>query len=95
MWKGVPVLGTHAWGLRQQIRDGLDGRLVSDPTDPEEIARTLDEMLADAVQRFAWGQSGQRRVHESFLVFRQVREWLRLLASSAIWTRRSSASPRS
>ena len=55
MWKGVPVLGTHAWGLRQQIRDGLDGRLVSDPTDPEEIARTLDEMLADAVQRFAWG----------------------------------------
>ncbi len=95
MWKGVPVLGTHAWGLRQQIRDGLDGRLVSDPTDPEEIARTLDEMLADAVQRFAWGQSGRRRVHESFLVFRQVREWLRLLASSAIWTRRSSASPRS
>ena len=83
MWKAVPVLGTRAWGLRQQIRDGLDGRLVSDPADPEEIARTLDEMLADPAQRFAWGQSGQRRVHESFLVFRQVREWLRLLASSA------------
>jgi trehalose synthase len=82
MWKAVPVLGTHAWGLRQQIRDGLDGRLVADPTDPEEIARTLDDMLANPIQRSAWGQSGQRRVHDSFLVFGQVRQWLRVLAST-------------
>jgi len=81
MWKAVPVLGTHAWGLRQQIRDGLDGRLVSDPNDPEEIARTLDEMLADPAQRLAWGHRGQRRVYDSFLVFAQVRQWLRVLAS--------------
>lgn len=80
MWKGIPVMGTHAWGLRQQIRDGLDGRLVKDATNPEEIARTLDEMLADPARRFAWGQSGQRRVNDEFLVFRQIREWLRLLA---------------
>lgn len=81
MWKAVPVLGTHAWGLRQQIRDGLDGRLVAHPTEPEEIARALDEMLADPVQRSSWGQSGQRRVYDSFLVFGQVRGWLRVLAS--------------
>ena len=80
MWKSVPVLGTHAWGLRQQIRDGLDGRLVADPTDPEEIARVLDEMLADPVQRSRWGQSGQRRVYDSYLVLGQVRQWLRVLA---------------
>lgn len=80
MWKGVPVMGTHAWGLRQQIRDGLDGRLVNDPEDPEELAQTLDEMLADPARRFAWGQSGQRRVNDEFLVFRQIRDWLRVLA---------------
>jgi trehalose synthase len=81
MWKAVPVLGTHAWGLRQQIRDGLDGRLVADPTDPEGLAQVLDEMLADPVLRFAWGHRAQRRVHDSFLVFAQVRQWLRVLAS--------------
>jgi trehalose synthase len=83
MWKGLPVMGTNAWGLRQQIRDGLDGRLVKDPGDPEELAQTLDEMLADPAERFAWGQSGQRRVHDEFLVFRQIREWLRLLSGCA------------
>ena len=80
MWKGIPVMGTHAWGLRQQIRDGLDGRLVNDPENPEEIAQMLDEMLADPGLRSAWGQSGQRRVNHEFLVFRQILEWLRLLA---------------
>ena len=81
MWKAVPVLGTRAWGLRQQIRDGLDGRLVADPTDPELLAQTLDDMLADPAQRFAWGHRAQRRVHDSFLIFGQVRQWLRILAS--------------
>jgi trehalose synthase len=93
MWKGVPVLGTHAWGLRQQIRDGLDGRLVAHPEDPGELAQVLDEMLADPKQRSVWGQNGQRRVHEEFLVFRQVREWLRLLG--ACDGRAGAASPRS
>jgi len=81
MWKGVPVLGTNAWGLRQQIRDGLDGRLVADPRDPEQIAAALEEMLADPARRLAMGQSGQRRVHDEFLVFGQVRSWLRVLAA--------------
>jgi trehalose synthase len=81
MWKAIPVLGTHAWGLRQQVRDGLDGRLIHDAEDAEELARALDEMLADARQRFTWGMSGQRRVHDEFLVFRQVGDWLRLLCA--------------
>lgn len=83
MWKGVPVLGTQALGLRQQIRDGLDGRLVSDATDPEELAEVLDELLADPRRRLAMGLSGQRRVHDEFLVFGQVARWLRVLAECA------------
>ena len=39
MWKGTPVLGTEACGLRQQIRDGIDGRLIRNPEDPHEIAK--------------------------------------------------------
>lgn len=83
MWKGTPVLGTHACGLQQQIRDGLDGRLVSDPEDADELARTLDQMLADEDARDAWGRSAHRRVRDEFLIFTQLRRWLAELSNMA------------
>ncbi|HEU4697844.1 MAG TPA: glycosyltransferase [Gemmatimonadales bacterium] len=80
MWKRVPVLSSaRACGPRQQVRDGLDGRLVADPEDVEELRRVMAEMLADGDRRRQWGQSAQRRVHERFLVFTQLRDWGRLL----------------
>ncbi len=81
MWKRIPVLSnSRACGPRQQIRDGLDGRLIHDPEDPDELADALAAMLKDSTGREAWGQSGQHRVHEQFLVFSQLRHWLRLLS---------------
>jgi trehalose synthase len=65
------------------VRDRALVRIQDDPNDPEELARTLDAMLADPVQRFAWGHPGQRRVHDEFLVFAQVRQWMRVLAVCA------------
>lgn len=79
MWKRVPVLGTSACGLRLQIRDRIDGRLTVDPQDPDEIAETLDEMLADPMKRELYGHNAQRRVYDRFLVFTQVENWLRRL----------------
>jgi len=83
MWKRTPVVGTQACGLRQQIRDGLDGRLVADSTDPEAIAEVLNEMLVDRNARERMGRNGQRRVYEKFLIFTQLRHWLRSLAETA------------
>jgi trehalose synthase len=83
MWKAIPVLGTHAVGLRQQIRDGLDGRLVADPEDPEAIASVLEEMLADEHARDDWGRNGQHRAHHDFLILSQLRRWLELLVEVA------------
>lgn len=83
MWKHVPVLGTSACGLRLQIRDGIEGRITTDPEDPEEIAAHLDRMLGDPVQRNIQGQNAQRRVYEKFLVFKQAESWLSLLAETA------------
>ncbi len=80
MWKRVPVLGTCAVGIRQQIRDGIDGRLTTQAEDPEEIADNLGGMLSDPAARDHWARSAQRRVHQEFLVFNQVRQWLRRLA---------------
>jgi trehalose synthase len=83
MWKRIPVLGTSACGLRQQIRDGIDGLLTKRAHDPQEIGENLDRMMASAVKRAAWGRNAQLRVHKRFLVFSQVQSWLRLLANIA------------
>jgi trehalose synthase len=79
MWKRIPVLASSACGLRQQIRDGIDGCITQNPEDPEEIAEHLDQMLADPATRDLWGRNAQRHVHERFLIFNQVQNWLYLL----------------
>lgn len=81
MWKAVPVLGTTACGLRQQIRDGVDGRLVNQPEDPDEIAALLDEMLKRPQTLERWGRNAQLRVHTEFLIFTQLSRWLRRLTA--------------
>lgn len=81
MWKQAAVLGSRACGIRQQIRDGVDGRLIQNPEDSEEIAMRLDELLQDVEGRVSLGQSAQRRVHDEFLVFSQVRNWLTTLGN--------------
>jgi trehalose synthase len=81
MWKRVPILtNSKACGPRQQVRDGLDGRLIADPEDADELAHAMNEMLADAEGRDDWGRSAQRRTHQNFLVFSQLCAWLRLFA---------------
>jgi trehalose synthase len=79
MWKRIPVLATRAVGLRQQIRDGLEGRLVEDAADTDELATVLHEMLGDEHARERWGQRAEQRVHDRFLLFSQVGRWLTLL----------------
>jgi trehalose synthase len=82
MWKRVPILSnSRACGPRQQVRDGLDGRLVTDPENRMELHHALADMLADPARLERWGHSAQRRVHEHFLVFDQLRAWGRLLAA--------------
>lgn len=83
MWKQRGVLGSPACGIRQQIRDGLDGRLVPDSEDPAGIAECLESMLDDLPGRTRLGQTAQRRVHDEFLVFTQARRWLEVLAEHA------------
>jgi trehalose synthase len=83
MWKQRGVLGSQACGIRQQIRDGVDGRLIADSEDTREIAGLLDEMLEDVPGRARYGRSAQLRVHDEFLVFTQARRWLELLAEHA------------
>jgi trehalose synthase len=80
MWKQCGVLGSRACGIRQQIRDGMDGWLIPDSRDPDAIADLMNAMLDDFEGRQRIGHSAQRRVHDEFLVFTQARRWLETLA---------------
>lgn len=89
MWKQIAVMGTRAAGLRQQIRDGIEGRLVADPEDPCEIAVTLRDLLVEPYLREALGRNAQRRVQDDFLVFAEVGRWLEVLSATVAgrWSR--------
>ncbi|HEX6433341.1 MAG TPA: glycosyltransferase, partial [Gemmatimonadales bacterium] len=85
MWKRIPVLSnSRACGPRQQVRDGVDGRLIHDPEDESELQRVLNDMLGDSEGRQRWGRAAQRHVHERFLVFAQLRNWARLVDAALL-----------
>jgi len=83
MWKGVPIIGTRACGLRQQVRNGIDGILTQNPEDPDEIAKRLNDLLQDVHTRERMARNAQQRVHEEFLIFKQLCQWLRTLSDCA------------
>jgi trehalose synthase len=83
MWKRIPVLSnSRAGGPRQQVRDGVDGRLVRDPEDEAELRNAIHEMLASPADLRRLGQAAQRRVHDGLLVLGQLRSWGQLLAAA-------------
>jgi len=84
MWKQCGVLGASACGIRAQIRDGMDGRLIPTNSEPKQIAEALNTMLDDLPGRQRFGLSAQRRVHDEFLVFQQVRRWIEALAENGV-----------
>jgi trehalose synthase len=78
MWKRHAVLGTHAVGIRTQLRDQVDGILVRNPGDADEIAAGLWNLLTAPRQRYEMGSRAQRRVHDRFLVFSQLSRYMSL-----------------
>lgn len=90
MWKRHAVLGTHAVGIRTQLRDRIDGLLTRDATDPEEIASHLEELLTAPAARYEMGGHAFRRVHERFLVFAQLSHYLSLFTRALGRSRRGN-----
>jgi len=77
MWKRIPVFtNSQACGPRQQVRDGVEGRMIADPEDAAEIAAVLLEMLCDPAGLERWARAAQHRAHDRFLIFRQVEAYL-------------------
>jgi len=79
MWKNITVVAAAACGIRQQIRDGIDGRLIQDANDAEEIAQVLADVFESDKQAEVYAQNAQKRVYNEFLVFTQIRKYMNLI----------------
>ncbi len=78
LWKGRPVVGGRAGGIKLQIRDGYDGYLVDSV---EDCASRIIDLLADPVGSDAMGAQGREYVRDNFLSTRELTDWLDLFGT--------------
>jgi trehalose synthase len=78
MWKGTPIIGGNVGGLRYQIRNGVNGFLVSST---EEAARRIVQLLKDKKLRKRLGKKGRETVKKRFLMTRYLEQYLDLFSS--------------
>ncbi|TMC25388.1 MAG: glycosyltransferase [Chloroflexi bacterium] len=78
LWKGIPVIGGNVGGIVVQIEDGVSGFLVSSV---EETAKRAVQLLKDAGMRRRMADAGRERVRDRFLITRDLRDQLQLVAS--------------
>ena len=79
LWKKRPVVASAVGGIQDQIRDGIDGLLVHDPTDAHEFARVLERVLADPDLARRLGDAGHERVREHYLSIAALEHWAQLV----------------
>ncbi len=78
MWKGTPVIGGNAGGIRYQIRDGENGFLVSSV---KEAAERIVQVLKDPKLRESMGRKARETVKDKFLMTRYLEQYLDLFRS--------------
>ncbi|MGE5237498.1 MAG: glycosyltransferase [Chloroflexota bacterium] len=75
MWKGTPVIGGDVGGIRHQIRDGVNGFLVSSS---EDAAKRITQLLKDGKLRREMGRRAKESVSKRFLMPRLLEQYLDL-----------------
>ena len=63
---GVPAIGTDSGGVREVIRHGETGFLVS-VGDSDRLAEYMEELLADEAKRKAFGEQAKKHAERMFL----------------------------
>lgn len=62
---GRPVVGSAVGGITYTIEEGVTGHLVP-PRDPETLAKSLEDLLADPTRRERMGRAARERVERLF-----------------------------
>ena len=78
MWKGAAVIGGNVGGIRYQIRNGVNGFLVSSV---EEAAARMVQLIKDRKLRQRMGQKAKETVRKTFLLTRYLEQYLDLFSS--------------
>ena len=76
LWKGRPVIGGDAGGIRLQVVDYHTGFLV---VTPEGAANRIRYLLHHREQCHKMGEAGRELVREYYLLTRHLREYLTLM----------------
>jgi trehalose synthase len=79
MWKRRPVVASAVGGIRDQIRDGVDGLLVHDPTDLAEFAQALGRPLQDRALAERLSEAAYARVCDRYLTVTALEQWAALV----------------
>ncbi|MCL2449768.1 MAG: glycosyltransferase, partial [Polyangiaceae bacterium] len=75
MWKRRPVVASDVGGIRDQVRDGVDGLLLRTPSDLGEFAAAVRRILCDASLAKRLGESGHERVRENYIIVSALERW--------------------
>ncbi len=78
MWKGTPVIGGKAGGIRYQIADGVNGFLVSST---DEAAQRIVQLVGDDDLRRKMGATARDSVRDRFLLSRLLEQYLDMMNS--------------
>jgi trehalose synthase len=78
LWKGTPVIGGNVGGIRYQIRNGVNGFLV---TTVEEAATRMVQLIKDKKLRKRMGEKARETVRKKFLLTRYLEQYLDLFNS--------------
>jgi trehalose synthase len=78
MWKGTPVIGGNVGGIRYQIKNGVNGFLVSSI---EEAAKRMVQLVKDKTLRKQIGEKAKETVRRKFLLTRYLEQYLDLFNS--------------
>jgi len=80
MWKQKPCIATDVCGLRQQLRDKIDGLIVKDPCNPENLAKAFGELIQGGYEkREEYAKNAKKRIIDKFLVYSHITKYCDIL----------------
>jgi trehalose synthase len=82
LWKRRPVVATRVGGIPEQVRHGMSGVLVDDPTDGAAFGSAVSALIEQPERASALGQRGHLIVRRHFLAPRQIVEWAEVIGAS-------------
>ncbi|HEU4964600.1 MAG TPA: glycosyltransferase family 4 protein [Bacilli bacterium] len=75
---GLPVVASDAWGIREAVEDGVNGRLVERYAEPQALGQVLIELLSDPERMEQMGMQGRLLVEERFTWKKTAKEFEKL-----------------